>query len=243
MVSLNISENWYHAPNGRIAESTPNDAYVGGHTVLFHGYDDLRQEFSFRNSWGVNWGDKGNGCIPYTVFEASWVEGWCSVLAAKPMDENPKSGVVERRWGVREHGSGVLHCYEFVDSKAGKIGWMFFVERSGLVEVEELFIMPAFRNRGYAAKLMKLLSDHASERGTSLKLWISHADTAPENVLIIEKLASRLGLGLSSSPVRWTSYLVTTTTEATDLGATVISSPRAARPSALHIASAGNSVT
>jgi hypothetical protein len=117
MVSLNISDKWYDAPNGRIPEITPNDVPVGCHSVLLYGFTDLRQEFAFRNSWGVTWGNKGNGCIPYTVLETCWVEGWCSGLAAVPMDGNPKSGVEERRWGIAEHSGGVLHCYEFVDSK------------------------------------------------------------------------------------------------------------------------------
>src|SRR5258708_15531162 len=117
MVSLNISERWYDAPSGRIPECKPDDVPAGSHVVVLHGYDDSCQEFSFQNSWGVNWGDRGHGYIPYTVFERTWVEGWVTELAAKPMDDNPKAGVAERRWGVSEHGGGILHCYEFVDSK------------------------------------------------------------------------------------------------------------------------------
>ncbi|MGH9685776.1 MAG: GNAT family N-acetyltransferase [Candidatus Acidiferrales bacterium] len=231
IVSFNISEQWYDAPKGRIPECAPHDINVGCHVVLVHGYDDSRQEFSFQNSWGINWGDEGHGYIPYAVFEATWVEGWCRNLAAVPMGENPKSGVVERRWGVSEHGGGVLHCYEFVDAKAGKIGWTFFVERNGSVEVEELFTMPAHRKRGYGTKLVEMIGDYVRERGGSLKIWISHADTAPENMLVIEKFVGRLGLELSPSPVRWASYVASGTARAPDYRVSETSSPRAARPS------------
>lgn len=242
MVSLNISDKWYDAPNGRIPESAPHDLPVGSHTVVLYGYDDSRQEFSFQNSWGINWGDRGHGYIPYNVFEATWVEGWATELAAKPMDDNPEAGVAERRWGVQEHGGGILHCYEFVDSKAGKIGWTFFVERNGSVEVEELFIMPVFRKRGYAPKLAKMIEGYSHERSTSPKIWISHADTAPENILVIEKLAGRLGLSISPSPVRWASYVVSRGAQAVEFGTSETTLPRAVRPSAQRIVGVGDSM-
>jgi GNAT superfamily N-acetyltransferase len=208
MVSLNISEKWYNAPNGRIPESTPTDVPVGSHTVVIHGYDDSRQELSFQNSWGISWGDRGHGYIPYSVFEATWVEGWCSELAAKPMENNPTVGIELRRWAVWEHTGGMLHCYEFVDSRAGKMGWTFFIERNRSIEVEELFIMPAFRRGGYAAKLVGMIGDYTREHDASLKAWVSHADAAPDNTPVIEKLAGRVGLRLLASPVRWASYVL-----------------------------------
>jgi GNAT superfamily N-acetyltransferase len=207
MVALSISDKWYDAPRGKIPEAAPSDVYIGNHTVLLYDYDDSAQELSFQNSWGVNWGDKGHGYIPYTVFEETWVEGWFHDLAAKPMADNPASGVQERRWGVLEHGGGILHCYEFVHSKAGRIGWSFLVERQRGIEVEELFIMPAFRRMGYAARLVELIREYVYDRSASLTFWISHADTAPENLVAIEKLASKLGLRLSTSPVKWASYV------------------------------------
>lgn len=42
------------------------DAVEGGHDVLIVGYDDAKQRFKFRNSWG-NWGNNGNGTVPYST--------------------------------------------------------------------------------------------------------------------------------------------------------------------------------
>ena len=64
----------------------------------------------------------------------------------------------------------------------------------------------------------------------------AHADTAPENMLVIEKLARRLGLGLSNSPFRWASYVFSNTLETRESGVSGISSPRAALPGALRFA-------
>jgi C1A family cysteine protease len=39
---------------------------VGGHAVVFVGYDNTKQAFLTRNSWGLNWGLKGHFWMPYT---------------------------------------------------------------------------------------------------------------------------------------------------------------------------------
>lgn len=43
----------------------PNEKFLGGHGVVFVGYDDSRQAFLVRNSWGPNWGIKGCFWLPY----------------------------------------------------------------------------------------------------------------------------------------------------------------------------------
>lgn len=42
-----------------------NEDLLGGHAVLLVGYDDKTKVFKFQNSWGVGWGDKGYGYMPY----------------------------------------------------------------------------------------------------------------------------------------------------------------------------------
>ena len=49
-----------HAPLPSAAERS-----LGGHAVLGVGYDDRRQWFIVRNSWGVKWGLKGYFTLPY----------------------------------------------------------------------------------------------------------------------------------------------------------------------------------
>ena len=40
---------------------------LGGHEVLFVGYDDQRAAFKVRNSWGPDWGQRGNFWFPYAA--------------------------------------------------------------------------------------------------------------------------------------------------------------------------------
>jgi C1A family cysteine protease len=42
-----------------------NDYVLGGHCVVICGYDDTKQLFIMRNSWGTHWGDKGYFYLPY----------------------------------------------------------------------------------------------------------------------------------------------------------------------------------
>jgi C1A family cysteine protease len=39
---------------------------LGGHAVCAVGFDDNKQVFIVRNSWGDNWGDKGYFYMPYS---------------------------------------------------------------------------------------------------------------------------------------------------------------------------------
>jgi len=56
------------------------DALLGGHAVLFFGYDDERLAFKVRNSWGQAWGMGGNFWFPYqaaadpNIFWDGWIQ-------------------------------------------------------------------------------------------------------------------------------------------------------------------------
>ena len=43
----------------------PGESVVGGHAVVAVGYNDAKQAFIIRNSWGPHWGMKGYFTMPY----------------------------------------------------------------------------------------------------------------------------------------------------------------------------------
>ena len=42
-----------------------SDAYCPGHAIILVGYDDVKKEFKFKNSWGTSWGYNGYGRFSY----------------------------------------------------------------------------------------------------------------------------------------------------------------------------------
>ncbi|HBN08400.1 MAG TPA: hypothetical protein DD435_07055 [Cyanobacteria bacterium UBA8530] len=53
------------AKTGIMPMPKPNEQSVGGHAVVFVGYDDAKKMLIVRNSWGTSWGDKGYFYMPY----------------------------------------------------------------------------------------------------------------------------------------------------------------------------------
>ena len=55
----------------------PSGQAIGGHAILFVGYDDSKSLFKFKNSWGTSWGHNGYGYLPYKYFTSgNVVEAW-----------------------------------------------------------------------------------------------------------------------------------------------------------------------
>lgn len=69
-VGFNISDGWY-----RCRQDNPVIEYgtydCGGHAVLVAGYDP--QGVYIQNSWGVSWGSKGFGILPWSLFHRQFI--------------------------------------------------------------------------------------------------------------------------------------------------------------------------
>ena len=58
------------------------DQVRGGHAVTAVGYDDTKEVFIVRNSWGNDWGDKGYFYMPYAYIKEEqlahdfWAINW-----------------------------------------------------------------------------------------------------------------------------------------------------------------------
>lgn len=60
-----VYNNWYSDPTTVMPLPAAHERPVGGHAVLAVGYDDAKQCFIFRNSWGTGYGAKGYFYMPY----------------------------------------------------------------------------------------------------------------------------------------------------------------------------------
>ncbi len=54
------------AKTGHAPMPAPSETSIGGHAVMGVGYDDAKQWFIIRNSWGPKWGLAGYFTLPYT---------------------------------------------------------------------------------------------------------------------------------------------------------------------------------
>lgn len=110
-------------------------------------------------------------------------------------------------WGIHSVIGNGLHAIEIYDySNDERMGWCFVVSRDEWLEVEELFVRPAYRRQGYGRRLSDMLLELSSQSNLPLRLWISHADVDPNNHILLNWLSSYLGLHLRDSEVRWASY-------------------------------------
>lgn len=65
------------------------ESSVGGHAVLLVGYDDSKNCFIVRNSWGTSWGDKGYFYLPYEYVSLPnlTADYWTIKLVESPVTE------------------------------------------------------------------------------------------------------------------------------------------------------------
>lgn len=54
------------ANTGIVPMPKPREQILGGHAVMIVGYDNKKQQFIMRNSWGSRWGVKGYFYLPYS---------------------------------------------------------------------------------------------------------------------------------------------------------------------------------
>ncbi|HTV75875.1 MAG TPA: C1 family peptidase, partial [Candidatus Baltobacteraceae bacterium] len=59
------------ARTGHASLPKSGEQSIGGHAVMCVGYDDAKQWFIVRNSWGPNWGMKGYFTLPYVYLTAT----------------------------------------------------------------------------------------------------------------------------------------------------------------------------
>lgn len=66
------------AKTGMVQMPQPEEEFVGGHAILFVGYDDSTRLLTFENSWGTGWGAGGFGFLPYGYVQEGLADDfWC----------------------------------------------------------------------------------------------------------------------------------------------------------------------
>lgn len=70
------------AKTGEMPLPMEGEKIVGGHAVLAVGYDDARQSFIIRNSWGGDWGIDGYFHMPYEFIDSQYAGDFVTLRAS-----------------------------------------------------------------------------------------------------------------------------------------------------------------
>jgi len=207
IIALEIDDSWSNPPKGIIPIPDKDQFITGSHSVCLYGYEDYLKRFLILNSWGLTWGDNGFGYLPYEYFPERFLEGWTflrPLYLHPPIDKISKIKVTT--WGTKDSFGNMLHGVEINDVNEDEmIGWGFAIERNNVLELEELFVRPNWREKGFASKIAKEFITLSDSLRKKLKVWIPHPDVVDSNLKGLHAILDSLNITYSSSPVRWAS--------------------------------------
>lgn len=105
----------------------------GGHVVLVVGYDDARQMFRIKNSWGPTWADHGYAWMSYQfvtglpVYNAAWIDAVVAVQQPAPSDVWEDKQLWLGRWNFDFDGTKGLLDIDNLPSgnETARLGTLF----------------------------------------------------------------------------------------------------------------------
>lgn len=103
LAGVKVYKSWFTGNverGGFIPMPKRNEELAGGHAICIVGYDDKLEVLKFKNSWGLNWADKGYGYLPYEYMKKYCSDAW----SATDLIENPKRLVKKREEAMRLAG-------------------------------------------------------------------------------------------------------------------------------------------
>jgi C1A family cysteine protease len=102
MAGVEVYESWFSSKaekTGLIPLPGKNESLQGGHAICVTGYNDTKKLFTFKNSWGDDWADKGYGYLRYEYMEKFCLDAWSGTdLIADPHAIVKKREEVLRRY-------------------------------------------------------------------------------------------------------------------------------------------------
>ncbi len=235
-VSLPATRAWFDAERGEIPEIGSKSEIVGVHSVVLLGYSDDQQKLQFANSWGKEWGVGGIGFISYNYYEKWSHETWMMDLGFdsrqvanetlfRTFPRRESLDPLELMWGVEDplRPSSQIHCreiYDFVSDE--RMGWAFATTRGGFLDIDDFFVRPSFRRKGYGSRIARMLMDLSANAGMPLKLRVSFADVGLENREALHGILRSLGLSLRNTNQRELAYIALAGKSARELEPIVI---------------------
>src|SRR5260370_32519094 len=103
--------------------------------------------------------------------------------------------------------SSIQYVGEINDpNKDERLAWTIITPRQDCLDVEELFVKPECRRKGFGTKLLTSLSELSRSQRLPLRFLIPFSDCEPANFAIVRRILARIGYRVEISGVRWAPY-------------------------------------
>lgn len=114
--------NFFSDRNGVIP--LPRGPIIGGHALLFVGYDDRSKVLKFKNSWGPAWGDKGYGYLPYAYVLSNNLNDVWTIYSHELNNQEVKTVIrpAVRNAEIKSRLANVMLAFSALDPETGKPG-------------------------------------------------------------------------------------------------------------------------
>jgi GNAT superfamily N-acetyltransferase len=196
-------------PEGKLDFDQTRDRVLGGHCMgitppLFMTpcpKDWLDDDFFVgRNSWGDEWGNRGFFAMRPPFFDREVYEAW----ATDQSTEFPKlhgTGIQHVQWRPGHDLDSWHLVYDIVDIDTdNRLAWAIVVLRRGEMHVDDFYVKPEARRRGYGTTMFRAFADESQRLRLPLRFWNSFADAENrESIERIRAFFSKQGLGFERS--------------------------------------------
>lgn len=226
--AFTVTKMWENPPEGRLDFEQDHLKILGGHSMrmLQPVYftrcplDWNEEDFLVSpNSWGANWGDAGWAAVTKRFFNQYMYSAWSMDFEVR-MPPLFGSGIQHVEWTRSQYPDRVSYAYDVVDmDTADRLAWALLTHRRGELHVEDLYVKPEHRGKGYGTRMMKSILSFANPAQTA-RFWIDYADVdTPPKAEQIQRWFSRFRLRVEKSPLPWAAYTATSGEPVPDLPA------------------------
>lgn len=116
-----------------------------------------------------------------------------------------------RTISVRDSLDRMLHVVEIADLDQNEmLAWASSVETAHGLEVEELFVRPAYQGVGNGRDLAQALNELNAARKLPVRCWVPHADWTGAPTRAQSAIFRRLGIRPNPVPERWAATVADT---------------------------------
>ena len=209
--SFYISEKWRNPPEGKIdfQQSERNHA----HSVVFyspraHHPFPIRWKYSealsFINSWGEKWGNCGWGAMTDEFFINEMYEAW-SYESQISIPKLFGSGIQTVQWDAQLSQERVFLACDIIDVDTdNRIAWGLGTIRRGEIHIDDVFVKPEFRGRGFGREIITHFKKLSEEQQLPIRFWIPFSDVDTfEKREVVLGFMNENGLRIEKSPVDW----------------------------------------